>query len=149
MGTNGFKEYDADQIAVLLGVVPLASLGGLADGSFLTLKRVTAMFTDKVGTDGEVTRSKTNDRRVEVRFKVMQSSDANAILSAMAIADENASNGAGVTTLGIKDLAGSTVFFAQHCWISEMPESDYDRAAGTREWVFRCASATPWVVGGN
>lgn len=146
MSFTGFKEYDADQIAMAVGLIPIS--GGWADGKFCSIKRVSAMFTDKAGTDGEVTRSKTNDRRAEVQISLMQSSDCNNLLSAVAILDENTSNGGGVGTCIIKDLSGKTAFFAAKAWISEMPESDFDREAGTRTWIIRCANAI-WFVGGN
>ena len=56
---GAFKTYDADQVSVLINGIELK---GYADGEFLRIEQEGADFTDVVGTDGEVTRSKTNDR---------------------------------------------------------------------------------------
>lgn len=145
MSSGTAREYDSDQVSLILGPIPLSDLGGFADGSFVTVKRKTASFGEVVGTDGEVTRSKLNDRRGEIRFKVMQSSAANDLLSELLISDENSPNGAGVTSFVLKDNGGSTLYAAAKCWISEWPESDFDRQAGTREWVLTCARLDPFI----
>lgn len=149
-GKYSTKEYDADRIAMIMGAFPIDS--GFADGSFVTIKRLAPIFTFKEGTDGEVTRSKTLRKVCEVRFKLMQSSSCNALMSALAALDENTPNGAGVGICSVVDLGGTTpgasTFFSNKAWIAEMPESDFDREAGTREWVCIGANAK-YFVGGN
>ena len=97
---------------------------------------------------GDVARARTNDRRGTVTFKLMQTSDTNALLSALRNADLLAPNGAGVGALEVRDLQGTTLLSAAEAWIKKMPQTAFDREIGAREWVIRCA-VLEGVVGGN
>lgn len=130
------KHYDPDQVTVsFAGIV----LQGFADGSFVTVSQETDNFTDVVGSDGEVSRSKTNDRRATITFKLMQTSSSNALLSAIANADLAAPAGAGVGQLMVRDRQGTSLYRADEAWISKPPDVDFDRGATSREWTLRCA----------
>lgn len=130
------KHYDADQVTVAIAGIPIS---GYADGEFLTLTMESDAFTDVVGTDGDVTRSKTNDRRATCTVKLMQSSDSNDLLSALYNTDQKAPNGAGVGAFLIKDRQGRSLFAATACWIMKAPDISLDRTATAREWTIRVA----------
>lgn len=132
------KIYNADEVSIVFGVLPIA--GGLGDGEFLRVEQLTDAFEDVVGTDGEVTRSKTNDRRVTVTLTLMQTSQWNAALSLLHEADKNTAGGTGVLPLLIKDNNGIGIWTAKDAWIVKAPDLTFDRTATGREWVFRCAS---------
>lgn len=130
------KHYDPDQVTVsFAGIV----LKGFADGSFVTIAQETDNFSDVVGTDGEVSRSKTNDRRATITFKLMQTSESNQLLSAIANADLDLPGGAGVGQLMVRDRQGLSLYRADEAWISKPPDVDFDRGAVSREWTLRCA----------
>lgn len=131
------KTYYPDQISLIVCGIPIK--GGYADGSFVTIKRTTPTYTSKAGTDGEVTRTRTNDGRCTIEIKLMQSSDANAALSALENLDRKATGGAGVGPTAINDLAGTSEFFAAKSWIANPPDVDYDREAKERVWTIECA----------
>jgi hypothetical protein len=131
------KHYDADQVSLIVAGIPIS---GFADGEFLTLEMASDMFSDVVGTDGEVTRSKSNDRRATCTIKLMQSSDSNDLLSALANTDSAAPNGAGVGAFMLKDRNGRMLHAAAACWVQREPDMSLDRAATSREWVIRIAS---------
>ena len=139
------KEYDADQVLVYFNGVRLQ---GFADGEFFTVEQMADGFTDVVGTDGEVTRSKSNDRRAKVVAKLMQSSLANAAMSALHSKDLNAPNGAGVGTFLMQDLSGATICQASAAWIVKYPDGSMDRGAKGRDWEIRLANANR-LEGGN
>ncbi len=139
------KEYDPDQIVVIFAGILMK---GYADGSFVTLEEANPRFTKKVGTDGTVTRSKVLDRSGKCTIKLMQSSECNDQLSAIAIQDQIAPNGAGVGALEIKDLNGTSLHHAAEAWIAEVPKPDWDKEAGAREWVIEFASVGS-LHGGN
>ena len=90
---NETKVYDADQVK--LTVAGFAIESGFADGEFLRVEQEADDFTDVAGTDGEVTRSKTNDRRATITVLLMQTSSGNQALSALSNVDREAPNGAG------------------------------------------------------
>jgi hypothetical protein len=141
----GSKEYDADQVVVYFNGVRVQ---GWADGEFFTVEQLSPAFTDVVGTDGEVTRSKTNDRRAKVTVKTMQSSASNAALSTLHNLDLNAPNGAGVGTFLMQDLQGGTIVQGDQSWIVQYPDGKMDRGAVSREWEIRIANANR-VEAGN
>lgn len=129
------KVYDADQVTVSFAGVLMQ---GYADGEFCSIEMDSKGFEDVVGTDGEVTRSKTGDNRATVTVKLLQSSLTNAELSILHNLDLSAPNGAGVGALLINDRGGSFTYRAARAWISKAPDVTLDRQATTREWEFRC-----------
>lgn len=142
----GAKIYDADQITIVVAGILINS--GYADGEFCSIQQDTDDFTDVVGTDGEVARSKTNDNRATITISLMQTATANALLSVLSNIDKIASNGAGVGPLLIKDLAGTSLYAASKCWVAKAPDVTFDRGATSREWKIRCADLVR-LDGGN
>lgn len=145
MGFNT-KVYDADQVSVVIAGIPIAS--GYADGEFVRIEQVTEDFTEKVGTDGEVTRSKTNDHRATVTIRLMQTSDGNAALSALNNADKLAPNGAGIGPFLVKDRQGTSLFAGDKCWVKKPPNVSFDREATEREWTLMVSDLVR-LDGGN
>ena len=143
--SNRAAFYNPDQVLIyFLGQV----LTGFADGSFITVSQMSPGFDDVVGTDGEVARSKTNDRRVKVVVKLLQTSLSNSVLSAAHQSDLNSPNGLGVGTFKMQDLSSlGTIVEGQQAWVVQYPESDFDRKAGSREWEIRIASGNRFVSG--
>lgn len=134
----GFKVYDANEVTISIAGIPIDS--GYDEGEFLRIEAEAQDFTDKVGTDGEVVRSKTNDRRATITIILMQSSDGNALLSALNNIDRLAGNGAGVGPLMVRDLQGTSLYAAAECWIAKPPDVSFDREPTAREWMLRCAN---------
>ena len=132
------KVYDANEVTVSVAGLPIES--GFDDGEFCRIEQETDDFTDKVGTDGEVTRSKTNDRRATISIILMQSSTGNSLLSVLSNIDRLAGNGAGVGPLLVRDRQGLALYAAAECWISKPPDVSFDREPTAREWTLRCAS---------
>jgi len=104
-------------------------------------------FNDVVGTDGEVARSKSNDRRGTVTIKLLQTSLSNAFLSGVHGTDLEAPGGAGVAPFSMQDLQGGTVVASEGC-ITKYPDNSMDRTVKSREWVIRLARIER-LEGGN
>lgn len=137
------KTYDASQVSIIVGT---RALTGLAEGTFVTVRRAEDAFTKQVGADGEVTRSKTNNRSGEIEITLQQGSADNDYLSALALQDENL--GTGVVPVNIIDRSGTTVASAKDSWIRKIAEAGFGRDAGERTWTIDCA-VIDLVVGGN
>lgn len=132
------KVYDADQITISFGT---ATLKGLSEDDFVTIEQDTDDFTDVVGVDGEVTRSKTNDRRGTLTVRLMQTSDSNDLLSAINNADFRAANGAGISAVMVRDRGtGRALYAGPESWIAKPPQVVYGRSAKVREWKIRIAN---------
>jgi hypothetical protein len=93
-------------------------------------------YTLQVGTDGEATRSRTNNRSHTITLTLMQSSDINDLLSAVHTIDINSAGGAGIGPLIVKDGSGRALYIAEKCWVKKPPAVEFGREAGPREWVF-------------
>ena len=140
------KVYDADQVSMVFMNVPISS--GLADGEFLTISQDEDDFLTVTGTDGDTTRSKSNNRNADIKVRLMQSSDGNAALSAINNLDKNAPNGAGIGSMFIRDRQGTSLYTAAHCWVKKPPEPTFDRKAKEREWTLHCSDLVR-LDGGN
>ena len=137
------KTYDASKVAVIIGGFVM---GGYADGSFINVEHDEDAFALQIGTDGEGTRSKTNNRAGTVTLTLQQGSDSNDVLSGFAAADQIGNSG--LFPLLIKDGSGRTVHQATTAWIQKMPATEFGREAGQREWVIRTDELISFV-GGN
>lgn len=133
MGTT-MKVYDADQITILIGAILVDS--GFADGEFCRVEQDEDDFKKVVGTDGSVTRSKTNNRTARITIILNQTSESNQAFTALRTLDISTPNGAGIVPVLIKDRQGNTVFEAEHGWIAKAPDVSFDRVSTNREWVF-------------
>lgn len=143
------KIYDPDQAVVELAGIRIQ---GFADGEYVTAEMLTDTFQDVVGTDGEVTRSKSNDLRCTVTVKLMHTSSTNPALSALLLLDINAPNGAGVGPFSLVDnstpqSAGTPLIIAEQAWITRPPNLSRDRTAKSLDWVIRCAKVTRFEGG--
>lgn len=144
MASGDLRTYDPGSVFVSLAGIPIS---GWADGEFITIENDSDDFEDVVGTDGEVTRSKSNDNRATVTIKLMQSSASNDLLSALRLLDKNSSNGAGVGPFMLRDGSGRSLEIAEKAWIAKGPNRSFDKTAGSREWKIRCAAIISGVAG--
>ncbi len=137
------KTYDPGKI-----VVSLAGnlLSGFADGSFVAAERRENAFNLVVGAGGEACRVRSRNKSGTVTLTLMGSAISNAILSALAAADELA--GTGIGPLFIKDLGGTTILSAGNAWIEKIPNVEFGKELANREWVLAC-EALDMNIGGN
>lgn len=140
------KFYTSDQVVASLGGIPLNT--GRGEGVFIKIRPKNPSFTTKVGADGEVARSRSNDHRCEIELTMLQTSDANILLSTLHQLDLNAPNGAGVAALLIQDMSGTSLHAAPEAWIVEPPEVQYGPEIEMRTWKLEAANMTN-IVGGN
>lgn len=138
--------YDPNRVSIIIAGLPITS--GFAEDEMITIEREGDAFTDVVGVDGEVSRSKLFDNRATVKLKLMQTSPNNALLTAMYLQDKLGDNGAGVGPFAVKDKGGTTLYTAEHCWISKPPDATFGNKATPREWTIRVASLIEFA-GGN
>ena len=137
--------YDATEVtASFSGVL----MQGFGDGEFVKIEMTSDAFTSVVGTDGEVTRSKSSDGRAKITVTLMQSSETNDKLSALYNLDRSTPGGAGVGVFYVRDRGGRSLYVAPQAWIMKAPDVTFDREPTPREWVFECASLQR-VDGGN
>jgi hypothetical protein len=140
------KTYNAGQVSMVFAGIPIS---GLADGTFVTIAPNTDSFALTIGADGEGVRAKTNNRSGRVTFTILQSSEANDLLSALHNLDAApGTNGDGIGPLIVKDNSGRTLVTAEKAWIVKTPDAEFAREASTREWIIE-SDALLSFHGGN
>ena len=140
------KNYNAAEVFMIFGPIIIT---GLADGTFCKIQKRTEAFGLKVGADGQGARSKSNDNSADITFTLLQSSDANAQLSAAHNVDLASPSGDGVAPLLIKDNSGNTIASAPHAWIKKMADVEFARDITMREWTIETDSLVEFVGGNN
>ncbi len=138
------KIWDPAQLSVIVGGVPI---GGFAEGSMIELKMNTPRFSTVTGTTGEKVRSKSLDKGAMLTIKLMQTSSSNDILTAIAIADDLAPNGAGIFPIMLRDRSGRAQYAAAEAWIVDQPDADFDKSAKSREWKIEIAELDAFTGG--
>lgn len=137
------KTYAPDKVTVVFGG---AILTGYAEDSFVKVETNNEAFTTHVGGDGEVSRTRNVDRTGKVTVKLKQSSDSNAVLSALYIADMTSLQG--YLPIIVKDNNGSTLAAGSSAWISKLPDAEFGKEIGEREWIIEVADLE-YFIGGN
>jgi hypothetical protein len=131
------KRYDAAQVTVILANILVES--GYADGEFLTIEQDAPIYEKVVGTDGQVSRSRTNNSAAKITLKLAQTSDGNTLLGALANIGILAANGADIGTMLVRDrVSGTCMYTAANIWISEWPQVTYDNKVTMRNWTLEC-----------
>ncbi|MCG8433490.1 MAG: DUF3277 family protein [Gammaproteobacteria bacterium] len=135
MATNTkLKVYDPSEVSITLGTI---TVEGYADGTFVTVEDDEDAYSMQVGSDGESTRSKSNNRGATITLTTLQGSSSNDLLSALHNLDRNSSGGAGIRPLLIKDNNGTHLYTAETAWVQKRPGSEFAREATGREWTIR------------
>lgn len=137
------KTINAKQVSIVIG--PHA-VSGFAAGSFVTITKDEPAYTKKVGTDGKVTRAKSNNDSGTITIRLDQASASNDYLSGIALLDR--ASDTGVVPMLVRDANGTTIISAESVWVQKMPDTEYSNEALDREWVLDCGPMDMFV-GGN
>lgn len=138
--------YNSDEVDIFVANLPIKR--GRADGEFLKIENEGDDFTHKVGTDGDVVISKTNNNVATITIVLMQSSPENDVLSNLRKSMKRGQTGAGVGPFLAKDRSGRAIHQGNACWIVKPPTRGFGKEAGTREWTLRVANLDS-TDGGN
>jgi hypothetical protein len=139
--------YDGDAVTLNLGGIPIET--GKADDGFLEINQLNPTFSLKGGVDGTQTLQKNNDFSHEVLVKLMQSSPANATLSAIFIAAKKSAGGQlGVIPIGVADTLGTSKFVAAEAIIEGLPNQPFNKEVSSVTWRILVPNPERFV-GGN
>jgi hypothetical protein len=140
------KEFSPDQFHVVFAGV---TMQGFSEDSMCSLEFDSESFSDVVGVDGEVSRSKNMDRRAKLTISLMQTSATNDLLSAIYTAQRLGANGSDVAAMRIEDLNGRLVIAGAESWIMDTPKPKYGKSASEYEWIIRIANCEAFFGGSN
>ncbi|WP_317429591.1 phage structural protein [Mitsuokella jalaludinii] len=122
-------------------------LTGFAEDDMITIKPLGDGMQIFSGADGEVGRSIDPNSTYEVTVSLATSSKSNDYLSNCFNKDRKTGNN--MLPLIIKDLSGSTLFFAKQAWIKNFPESKRGRKISNQDWTFNTGQVDDPIIGGN
>jgi hypothetical protein len=132
------KRYDAAQVTMVFMGLPITS--GFAEGEFLTIEQEAPTYETVVGTDGEVSRSRTNNQHATIKVKLARTSDGNTLFGALHTAGILAANGADIGPMLVRDrVSGTCAYTASKCWIAAPPAVSFDNKVTMAEWTLECA----------
>jgi hypothetical protein len=127
------KTHNSNEISVSFANLSLDS--GRADGDFVTTEFNSELYTSKVGADGELTRSKTNDFSAKITIKLMSTSQGHKILLGLYNAARAEPNGGDLAPFQLRDRNGGLVEHAETAWIEKAPANAFGKEVGEREWI--------------
>ena len=137
------RQYDPLQVVTNVGG---RDVSGYATGTFVDVERAVDAFTTVVGSDGEITRVKSQNRSGTVKITLQQSSPLNDYFSSLATADELSSGG--VVPILVTDKNGTTVVTAGKAWVKKKANATFADAAENREWTFETGNLS-FAIGGE
>jgi hypothetical protein len=132
--------YDAKEVSVVISDRTITGFNSI------TVDRAEDSWIDSTGADGEVARSKSNDKRGNIELNLQQTSSSNEFLSSLHNQDEASGNG--TFNILVRDNRGTSLHESASAWILKPPASEYAQESGERVWTIRAASLS-MNVGGN
>lgn len=136
------KNFNPKGVSVIVGT---QAMKGFAAGTMVSVEYDEDAFTKKIGTDGEGTRVKSNNKGGKITIFLDQASESNDFLSGLAALDEASS--AGVVPVTIRDANGTTLVFAETAWIMKKPVMEFGNESTDREWVLDSDSLNVFIGG--
>lgn len=127
-----FGTYSASQVTVAFNGIPVTGAG---PGTFVAWARNEESASLQVGSQGDSTISKSNNRSGRVTLTLLQSSASNSALSQMSQLFETGPAGSGIGPLLVKDMSGTTVISAENAWVVKPADGEFSNEGTTREWV--------------
>lgn len=137
------KSYDSASVMVLFAN---QIIDGFAEGTRVTCTPNAKRWTKKVGGDGEVTRSKSNNKAYTFKFTLSRQSLANTFLSALVNTDDSVPGGV-THPLLIEDLISGTTYVAKNAWVTGFPEDVHQTEAADLEWEIDAAETVVNITG--
>lgn len=135
---DDLRTHDAAETTLSIGGILIDS--GYADGEYLSVEPQAEDFTDKVGTDGSVVRSRTHDQRATIKLKLLATSKGNAVLTQLRALALNTTNGADVGAFVLRDrLTGVMLARSAQVWVQKPPTLSRGREVAEYEWTLRAA----------
>lgn len=128
--------YDPSQVVVTIGGVIVT---GFSDGDSIIARMADDKYFTRVGTDGGVARARNASALGEIEIKLLQTSGANAALSALFNTDDLVNGGLAVIPVSVVDGSGLSLAAASQAWVKSIPEMVLGKEVSERTWILSCA----------
>ncbi len=128
------KLWNLRELSIVFGVVTL-NRNYASDGA-LEITKNSPDYVLEMSSDGIGTMYTTNDDSAKMVLMLAQSSELNAVLSAIRAADKLTPNGAGISNWSARDRSGTSVYDAPQARITSPPNPKFNKTPNTREWTW-------------
>ena len=127
------RTYDPKKVILTVGPYVM---GGYADGTFITVRRDEDAWSKKVGTDGEVTRAKSNNLAGHIEVVLDMASPSNDALTALATLDEVSNGGVvPVTVREVGNASGLPILVSEAGWVKKKADQAFSKKSEDRTWT--------------
>lgn len=133
MGT--LHNYSPDFVDVVFKGITIT---GFAEGTFIEVEREVDTFTKKVGSLGDVARTRSLNKSGKITITVMDTHPINDSLATVIAQDEQ--DGSAVGAFSLKDRSGTSEVRAESAWCMKVPKLTRAQATGHNVYVFEAAS---------
>lgn len=123
-------------------------LGGYGADTLVSIERPDATWESTIGADGYHQRTHRLDKTIRATVSLLQVSEYNDFLSAVAHYDENDLRGGGLFTCTITDKSGRSAAYSDQAYVIEPSSYDFGQTASTRDWTIVLPYADQFI-GGN
>lgn len=123
-------------------------LAGYGADSMVSIERPTQTWEPTVGADGYHQRTHSLDKTIRATVSLLQISEYNDFLSAVALYDEQDLRGGGLFTCTITDKSGRSYAYSDQAYAVQPSTYDYSASASTRDWMLILPYAEQHI-GGN
>lgn len=144
MSCKRIAVYSPEDVKVFLGGV--YEVKGFVDDTFISIERISEVFSHKITSDGTVVRSHKGNMAYQITITLSNASESNDVLNKLMLIDF--ATQVGKFPLMIKDNQGSSLMFSPSTWVEQQPRVDFGVNVTNREWVLVSNYATI-NVGGN
>ena len=139
---SNFNNFTFKNVNVIFGVLELQGFGEGDD--VIVIETDADQFTKIVGAKGDVTRVQSSDESVTVTIKLLQTSNSNAALNTLYLADKE--TGAGALPMIITDLESGEVYSIPNAWVMKQPTITRGQGVNTTDWVFQGDRLIPVIA---
>lgn len=130
--------YNPDEVSI---IVKGHTVSGYADGTFVGIAREADSTSDIAGADGQVLRSRSNDKRGNIVLTLLQSSLSNKFLTSLLSGYENKTAGfVKPFAVTVKNTSGQDLYSSNDAWILKPADAAWAKAGENREWTLRCGN---------
>mgnify|MGYP001589919823 CR=1 FL=1 len=127
--------YSPDFVDVIFNGITIT---GFADGTFIEVEREVDTFTKKVGSLGDVARTKSLNKSGKITITVMDTHPVNDALATVISNDEQDAQSFGAFSM--KDRSSNTEVRATEAWCMRVPKVTRAQATANVVYVFEAAS---------
>lgn len=147
---NVIANYAPDEFVIVLSKGDFVHrIVGFADGTFLSMNRITPSSTPYQGIgSSSFGRVKRRVTAMDVTVTLHQGSPSNTILQQLQTADANSAGNEWTFNCTIRDLSGQTVVSSNNAIIAAPANADFSSEFGTRDWSIYMYGSDLFI-GGN